>query len=100
MVKFPWLQTAGRPKRDDRRTLLVFGRRHDLFPVQFEGDAVALVGHLPETHRVPVDHDFPAADAEETTEIDDRGTHRAFAIDDDIDDASHILVCGTANIAA
>src|SRR5712664_3523016 len=48
MVELPRLQVAGRAEHDDRRILLVFGRRRHLLLGQFERDAVALVGNAPE----------------------------------------------------
>jgi hypothetical protein len=50
--------------------------------------------------RIPVDDDLAAADAKEATEIDHGGPHRARAIDDDVDDPSHILVRRAAHLAA
>src|SRR6266436_6063833 len=95
-----WLQAAGGAKHHDRRILLVFRRRRHLFLGQLERDAVALVGNAPEMQRVPVDHDFPAADAEKTAEIDDGRAHRSGPIDDHVDDAAHVLVGRAANLAA
>src|SRR5260370_4818394 len=95
-----WLQAAGGAKHHDWCILLVFRRRHHLLLGQLERDAVALVGNAPETQRVPADHDFPAADAEKTAEIDDGRAHRTRAIDDHVDDAPHGLVGPAANLAA
>src|ERR1700754_2635621 len=100
MLKIPRVQSTGRAEHNDRRVLLVFRRRVDLFLGQLERDAVALAGNTSETQSVPVDHDFPAANAEETPEIDHRGAHRAFAVHDHVDDTPHVLVRGTANVAA
>src|SRR5258705_3842354 len=95
-----WLQAAGGAKHHDRRILLVFRRRRHLLLGQLERDAVALIGNAPEMKRVPVDHDFPAADAEKTAEINDGRAHRSGAIDDHIDDTPHVLVGRAANLAA
>ena len=64
------------------------------------GDVVLLVGNVAEMQGAPVDHDLAAADAEEAAEIDDGCPHRAGAIDDDVDDMAHVLVSGTAHVAA
>src|ERR1700752_4919342 len=100
MIEFPGFQTAGGAEHDHRRILLVFRRLVHLFLGQFQRDAVALVGDGAETQRPPVDHDLAAADTEEAAEVDHRSAHRAAAIDDGIDNATHILVGGTANLAA
>ena len=50
--------------------------------------------------RVPIHRDLAAADAEETAEIDDRGTHLAVAVDQHIDDPAHVLVGGAEHFAA
>jgi len=42
---------------------------------------------------------FSAADPEKTSEIDDSGPHHAGAIDNHVDDMSHILVRRAANVA-
>src|ERR1700687_416023 len=93
-----WLQAAGGAEHHDRRVLLVFGRRRDLILCQFERDAVTLVSDAPEMQRVPVYHDFSAADAEKAAEIDDGGAHHSGAIDDHVDDVPHVLVRRATNI--
>src|SRR5258708_6982606 len=100
MLKIPGVQATGRAEHNDRRVFLVFRRCHHLFLGQLERDAVALAGNSAETQCAPVDHDFPTADAEEAAEVDDRGAHRALAIDDHINDTSHVLVGCTANVTA
>src|SRR5882724_6614352 len=99
-TKLQGLQTARCAEHDDRRILLVFRRRPHLLLGQFERDAVALVADAPETQRIPVDHDFPAAYAQKTAEIDDGCTDLAGAIDDHIDDPPHILVRRATDIAS
>ena len=47
MLEIPRLQAAGRTENDDRRVLLVFGRRRYLGLGQLERDAVTLVGNAP-----------------------------------------------------
>src|SRR5689334_15886524 len=100
MIVFPGIQAAGGAKHDHRLILLVFGRLAHLLLGQFQRDAVAFVGDAAEPQRTPVDHDLAAADAEEAAEIDHRGAHHAFAVDDDIDDAAHVLVGSAADLAA
>src|SRR5215472_519768 len=100
LVFFERRQAAGRAKHHDRRILLVFGGGGDLGLGQFQRDAVALVVDATEMQRVPVDDDLAAADAEEAAEIDHGGAHRAGAIDNDVDDASHVLIGRAANLAA
>src|SRR3954463_10241507 len=100
LIEVPRLQTTGSTKHDDRRVLLVFGRRRDLRLGQFERDAVTLAGDAAETQRAPFDNDLPAADAKETAEIDHRSAHIALTIHDCVDDAPHILVRRAANLAA
>src|SRR5882757_6528505 len=100
MFKIPRLQATGRAEYNDRRVFLVFRRCRDLLLGQFERDAVALAGNTAEMQCVPVDYDLSAADTEKAAEIDHRGTYCALAVDDHIDDTPHILVSGTADIAA
>src|SRR5712671_722133 len=97
-TKLQGLQTARCAEHDDRRILLVFRRRPHLLLGQFERDAVALVADAPEPQCIPVDHDFPAAYAQKTAEIDDGCAHLAGAIDDHVDDPPHILVRRAADI--
>src|SRR5438445_412864 len=100
VIELQRLQAAGSAEHDDRRVLLVFGRRLDLFQRQFERDALLLVGDLTEMQRAPVDDDLAAADAEKAAEIDHRRTRRAEAIDDDVDDAPHILARRAFDVAS
>src|SRR5262249_49334094 len=100
VIEFPGIQTAGGAKHDHRRILLVFGRLAHLLLGQFQRDAVALVGNRAEAQRAPVDDDLATADAEEAAEIDHRGAHHAFAVDDDVDNAAHVLVGGAADLTA
>src|SRR5882724_5283664 len=99
-LKLQWFQAARRAEHHDRLILLVFGRRGHLVLRQFERDAVALAGDAAKMQRAPVDRDLTAADAEEAAEIDDGRAHRCTPIDDHIDDAPHVLVCRTADVAA
>ncbi len=94
-----WQQGARRAEHHDRRIFLVFRRRLYLVLGQFKRDAFALVGDLSEMQRVPVDDDFPAADAEEAAEIDHGRAHLPGAIDDHVDDPPHILIRRAAHIA-
>src|SRR3982074_3351345 len=99
-TKLQWQQAAGGAEHHDRCTLLVFRRRHHLIFGQFESDAVTLGGDASEMQRVPIDHDFSAADPEKTAEIDDSRAYHSGAIDDHVDDAPHVLVRRAANVAA
>src|SRR3984957_2497565 len=98
MIKLPWLKTAGGAEDHDRRVFLVFRRRHHLFLGQFKRDAVALVGDAAKMQRIPIDNDLSAADAEKAAEIDDRGAYRALAVDDHVDDTSHVFFSGAPDI--
>jgi hypothetical protein len=49
---------------------------------------------------IPVDDDFPAADAEKTAEVDHSRAHRTAAVDDYVDDPAHSLVRRAADITA
>src|SRR5262245_28030355 len=100
VVEFPGLQTAGGAEHDHRLILLVFGRLAHLLLGQFQRDTVLLVFNGTEVERTPIDNDLAAADAEETTEIDHRGADHAVAVDDDVDDAAHVLVSRTTDLAA
>ena len=50
--------------------------------------------------RVPVNDDLPAANAEKAAEIDHGRAHHSGTIDDDIDDAAHVLIGRAADVAA
>src|SRR5262249_20222769 len=82
-----------RAKHDDRLAGLVSGRGLHLIASQVDSDAVEAA----ESDRVPIDGDLAAADTEEAAEIDHRGAWQAGAINDDIDDPTHVLVGGAAN---
>src|SRR5207302_1738764 len=100
VIEWPRLQAARGAEHHDRRVLLVFRRRLDLFQRQFERDALLLVGNLSEMKRAPVDHDLAAADAEEAAEIDHRRAHGTGAVDDHVDDAPHVLAGRAADVAS
>src|ERR1700733_3195751 len=92
-------QGARRAEHHDRRVFLVFGRRLYLVLGQFKRDAFALVGDLCEMQRVPVDDDFPAADAEKAAEIDHGRAHLTGAIDDHLHDPPHLLPGRAVHVA-
>src|SRR5450631_1355561 len=94
-----WQQGARRAEHHDRRVFLIFRRRLYLVLGQFKRDAFALVGDLSEMQRVPVDDDFPAADAKKAAEIDHGRAYVPGAIDDHVDDPPHILIRRAAHIA-
>src|SRR3984957_15062262 len=98
MIKLPGLKTAGGAEHHDRRVFLVFRRRHHLFLGQVKRDAVALVGDAAKMQRIPIDDDLSATYPKKATEIDDGGAYRALAVDDHVDDASHILLSGASDI--
>src|SRR5271166_555421 len=54
----------------------------------------------PETQNTPVDRNLAAPDAEETAEIDHRGTHLTGTVDNDVDDAAHVFIPDAANFPA
>src|SRR5580704_13034058 len=85
---------------DGRLALLVFRGGLHLIAREFEDDAVPLAGCGNEMQRLPVDGDLAIADAEKPAEVDDGGAHPAFAIDQYVDDPSHILVRQAAHIPA
>src|SRR5579875_773975 len=84
------LRTARGAQHHHGLPLLVFRRRFELIACQVEGDAFGLSGRR-EVERVPIDRDLAAADAEKTAEIDDCGARHSGLVDDDVDDAAHVL---------
>src|ERR1700730_8410061 len=100
VIKLQRLQATGGAEHHDRRILLVFRRCRDLCLGQFERDAVALVGDASKMQRIPVDDYFSAADAQKAAEIDDRRAYRTGAVDDHVDDTSHILFGRAADLAS
>ena len=50
--------------------------------------------------RIPIDCYLSAADAEKAAEIDDGGAQVSHSIDNDIDDATHVLIGGAADLPA
>src|SRR3984893_19305234 len=91
-TELQWLQGAGGAKHHNGGGFLVFRCSTHLILCQFKRDAVALAGDASEMQRIPVDHDFPAADAEKAAEIDHGRAHRTGTIDDHVDDVPHILI--------
>ena len=59
-----------------------------------------LLATPPKCERVPVDHDLPAADAEEAAEIDHGGANHARPIHDHIDDPPHVLIARAPHFAS
>src|ERR1700722_5411821 len=100
ILRAEWLQAARGAEHHDRRILLIFGRCVHLILGQFERDGVALVGDAAEMQRVPVDDDLSAANAEKATEIDNGRANSSGAIDDHIDNVSHVLVGRAAYVTA
>src|SRR6185312_12203982 len=92
------LQLARRAKHHNRLVLLVFGCRRHLRLGQFERNGIAVLVDPPEMQRVPIDHDLAAADTEKAAKIDHGGAHLARAVDDDVDDMTHVLFRRAANI--
>src|SRR6202022_4450884 len=90
----------GRTKDDDGLPVLVLRRGFDLIAGQFQGHDVAFFAGGSKTERIPVYRNFPAADPEKSAEVDHGGTHAAVAIDDDVDDAPHVLVGAAAHVFA
>src|SRR3954454_7293005 len=98
-IKLQRLQTTRRAEHNDRLVLLVFGCRGHLLLGQFQRDAVTLVRDAPEMQRAPIDDDLPNANPEKSPEIDDSRAHCSRTIDDHVDDASHVLIRGAADLA-
>src|SRR6266487_5221010 len=78
---------------------LIFRSRSDLIAGQIEGDAISLIGGR-KMQRLPVDHDPSGAHAEKTAEIDHGSQYLSALIDQDIDDASQVLLGTTADLLA
>src|SRR6185312_2739932 len=66
---------------------------------EFKGDIdIGLAGGR-KVQGAPVDRDPPAADAEKTTEVDDRRADLAVRIDQNVDNPAHILIGRAAHFA-
>src|SRR6266699_401212 len=78
---------------------LIFRSRSDLIAGQIEGDAISLIGGR-KMQRLPVDHDPSGAHAEKTAEIDHGSQYLSALIDQDIDDASQVLLGTAADLLA
>src|SRR5262249_17391493 len=63
---------------------------------QIDSDAIGLASRL-ESQSTPVDGNLATPDAKKATEVDDGGAHLTRAIDDHINDASHILALAAAD---
>jgi hypothetical protein len=94
------LQVAHCAKDDDGVSLFIFRRGFDLIAGQFERDHVALRITGRKVQGFPIDRDFPAADPQKAAEIDDSRPSLSVAIDNDIDQTSHVLASGAANVLA
>src|SRR4029453_8080213 len=93
-------ELARRHKHEDRLSFLVFWRGLHLVACQLEDDAVALLGRGHEVQCGPGHGDLAAADAQKSAEVEDGGAPRARAVDQHVDDASHVLVRRAAYLAA
>src|SRR5580692_6303228 len=91
---------AERAQDDHRPAVLIFRGRLDLVASQFKGDSLVRLARLRKMQRVPVHGDLAAADAEEPSEIDNRGAHLTGAVDQDVHDPAHILVGCAEHLAA
>ena len=85
-------------KHDDGVALLIFRRGLDLIACQLKRDHIAfrIIGR--KMQGLPIDRNFPAADPKKAAEINDGGARLSVAINNDIDEASHIFAGGAANI--
>src|SRR5262249_36948601 len=91
------LQITQGTQDHDRAAILVLGRCFDLIARQRKGNRVAFRIAGGEMQRLPVDSDLSTADAEETAEVDHRGARLPLAVDDDIDEATHVFPGTTAD---
>src|SRR5581483_8148403 len=55
-------------------------------------------GDVAEMQCVPIDDDLPAANTQKAAKIDYSRAHRPLAVDDDINDASHVFVFRASNV--
>src|SRR6516165_9833489 len=99
LIGWQRLKAAGRTQYDDGLLVLVFRRRLDLIAGQFQCDDTALAGVI-KMQSIPVDCDLAAADAEKAAEIDHSCAHLPRPVDNDIDDAPHILIGAAAHLLA
>src|SRR5215469_2963812 len=88
-----WLGVARRTQNHHRFAFLVFGRRFKLIARQAERDVLgcACRGEL---QRGPIDGDLAATHAQKTAEIDYCGPRYSGFVDNDIDNATHVLALG------
>src|SRR5262249_20983801 len=92
LVEGQRLQTARRAQHDDGLLVLVFRRRLPLIARQVERHHVGIAVGWGKVQGIPVDRDLATADAEESAEIDDSRAHLTGPVDDDVDNAPHVLV--------
>lgn len=78
---------------------LVFGGQPDLVAGQLQDDVVHRSAGW-KAQRAPIDGDRAAADAEESTEVDDGCPNLAGALHDHIDNASHVFIGSAVYILA
>src|SRR5512142_3357578 len=94
------LQAAGGAEDDDGLLVLVFRSRLHLIPREFQRDEILLVARHGKMQGIPVDRDLATADTKESAEVDYGCADLTSAIDDDVDDTSHVLVGGATDLLA
>src|SRR3954452_5728913 len=88
------LKAPGRTQHDNRLLVLVFRRSLHLITRESQRNEITLA--VSKVQRVPVDRDLAAADAKKAAEIDNSGSYAPLTVDQDVDDAPHVLI-GTAS---
>src|ERR1700689_443406 len=83
---------------DDRLRRLVDRRHPQLIFRQIDDDRARLLGV--EMQRAPVNGDLAGADTQKTAKIDDRGSDLASAINEDVDNAPHVVARGAKRFNA